>query len=54
MNVGKTRGVRMICRMSQAWENGINIVFHAGENVLLDRFHAKLTDFGSAGSFKVI
>ena len=35
--------------------NGIKIVFHVGDNVLLaeDRLHAKLTDFGSAGSCQV-
>ena len=35
--------------------NGINIVFHVGDNVLLeeDRLRAKLADFGSAVSCEV-
>jgi len=41
--------------MIQFLINNIKIVFHVGDNVLLgeDRLHAKLTDFGSAGSFQV-
>lgn len=55
MNAEETRKIRL-AGYRRYGKNNINIiVFHAGENVLLEenRLHAKLTDFGSAGSCQV-